>query len=161
MDKHLIQEGVVNTRGCLPGQAPAVWAACGLNSAYLPCMHAYPLNYFKKRFACCLLVQVSLDSLMSTLRSTNVHYIRCIKPNSNCQPGIFDRKQVLFTLVYFFVISLTVNFSSASPRKNLLIDYQRILRKVFLLNYLLGPRRSLRFLVRADHPNDASKVLNL
>ncbi|XP_027042559.1 unconventional myosin-XIX-like [Pocillopora damicornis] len=37
----------------------------------------------------------SLNRLMSTLRSTNVHYIRCIKPNSNCQPGVFDRNQRL------------------------------------------------------------------
>ncbi|XP_022793061.1 unconventional myosin-XIX-like isoform X2 [Stylophora pistillata] len=42
--------------------------------------------------------KVSLDSLMSTLRSTNVHYIRCIKPNPICQPGVFDRNQVLAQL---------------------------------------------------------------
>ena len=48
------------------------------------------------------LVQVSLDSLMSTLRSTNVHYIRCIKPNTSCQPGIFDTKQVFIGSCCFF-----------------------------------------------------------
>ena len=31
---------------------------------------------------------------MSTLRSTNVHYIRCIKPNADYLPQVFDRKQV-------------------------------------------------------------------
>lgn len=40
----------------------------------------------------------SLNRLMSTLRSTNVHYIRCIKPNSNCQLGVFDRNQVMAQL---------------------------------------------------------------
>ena len=48
--------------------------------------------------------QVSLDSLMSTLRSTNVHYIRCIKPNTSCQPGIFDRKQVFIVNPRWFLL---------------------------------------------------------
>ena len=57
----------------------------------------------------CVLVQVSLDSLMSTLRSTNVHYIRCIKPNSSCQPGIFDKKQVPSTRYPCISLSLVTS----------------------------------------------------
>lgn len=56
--------------------------------------------------------KVSLDSLMSILRSTNVHYIRCVKPNSSCQPGIFDRKQVLSQLNACGVLE-TIRISAA------------------------------------------------
>jgi len=56
--------------------------------------------------------KVSLDSLMSTLRSTNVHYIRCIKPNSSCQPGLFDRKQVMAQLNACGVVE-TIRISAA------------------------------------------------
>ncbi|KAL9980241.1 hypothetical protein ACROYT_G008799 [Oculina patagonica] len=56
--------------------------------------------------------KVSLDSLMSTLRSTNVHYIRCIKPNSSCQPGVFDKKQVMAQLNACGVVE-TIRISAA------------------------------------------------
>jgi len=56
--------------------------------------------------------KISLDTLMSTLRSTNVHYIRCIKPNASCQPGMFDRKQVLAQLNACGVVE-TIRISAA------------------------------------------------
>ena len=44
-------------------------------------------------------LQASLDSLILALKSSDVHYIRCIKPNTQCQPGVFDRKYVMSQLV--------------------------------------------------------------
>ncbi|KAL4223752.1 Unconventional myosin-XIX [Mactra antiquata] len=38
--------------------------------------------------------KASLDSLMSTLHRSHVHYIRCIKPNTCSVPSVFDRKFV-------------------------------------------------------------------
>ncbi|KAM7430002.1 Unconventional myosin-XIX [Porites harrisoni] len=57
--------------------------------------------------------KVSLDSLMSTLRSTNVHYIRCIKPNADCLPQVFDRKQVMAQLNACGVVE-TIKISAAT-----------------------------------------------
>ena len=57
-------------------------------------LYMLSFNYFINVYTVPGLFQDSLNRLMSTLRSTNVHYIRCIKPNSNCQPGVFDRNQV-------------------------------------------------------------------
>ena len=50
---------------------------------------------------------------MSTLRSTNVHYIRCIKPNADCLPQVFDRKQVFCrpTLGFFSYYCLPVRLT--------------------------------------------------
>ncbi|XP_050410532.2 unconventional myosin-XIX [Patella vulgata] len=35
-----------------------------------------------------------LDGLMTSLNRSDVHYIRCIKPNTVSQPGVFDRSYV-------------------------------------------------------------------
>ncbi|XP_074635591.1 unconventional myosin-XIX-like isoform X1 [Acropora palmata] len=72
-------------------------------------------NYRRRRQTTVTVVhkfKVSLDSLMSTLRSTNVHYIRCIKPNTRCQPGVFDRKQVVSQLNACGVLE-TIRISAA------------------------------------------------
>ncbi|KAK9728893.1 Myosin type-2 heavy chain 1 [Basidiobolus ranarum] len=42
--------------------------------------------------------KISLISLMETINSTNVHYIRCIKPNEEKKPWIFDPQMVLSQL---------------------------------------------------------------
>ena len=42
--------------------------------------------------------KTSLDSLMSSLQSSDVHYIRCIKPNTRCVPHEFDRGYVMAQL---------------------------------------------------------------
>jgi myosin-5 len=39
--------------------------------------------------------KLSLQSLMETLNMTNVHYIRCIKPNEAKKAWEFDPQQVL------------------------------------------------------------------
>ena len=44
--------------------------------------------------------RTQLDSLMSTLRSTRAFYIKCIKPNSLKEPGVFDGSLVLAQLRY-------------------------------------------------------------
>jgi myosin-5 len=40
----------------------------------------------------------SLTSLMDTINNTNVHYIRCIKPNEQKKAWVFDSQQVLAQL---------------------------------------------------------------
>ncbi|XP_066573266.1 unconventional myosin-XIX isoform X2 [Amia ocellicauda] len=40
----------------------------------------------------------SLDSLMDVLDSTTPHYIRCIKPNTACQPLAFEKEEVMAQL---------------------------------------------------------------
>ena len=35
-----------------------------------------------------------LDSLLKTLKSTTPHFVRCIKPNSVKQPGVFDKSYI-------------------------------------------------------------------
>ena len=46
---------------------------------------------------------------MSTLRSTNVHYIRCIKPNADCLPQVFDRKQVFCSPTLGFPLTTCIS----------------------------------------------------
>ncbi|KAH3877396.1 hypothetical protein DPMN_001261 [Dreissena polymorpha] len=43
--------------------------------------------------------KASLDGLMSSLGSSDVHYIRCIKPNTKSLPGLFDCQYVMSQLV--------------------------------------------------------------
>ena len=44
------------------------------------------------------IIQASLDQLMSALKCSDVHYIRCIKPNTLGRPGLIDRKYVMSQL---------------------------------------------------------------
>lgn len=55
--------------------------------------------------------KVSLDSLMSSLKSSDVHYIRCIKPNTRNVPQEFDRRYVMSQLMASGIIE-TVKISS-------------------------------------------------
>ncbi|XP_019622072.1 PREDICTED: unconventional myosin-XIX-like [Branchiostoma belcheri] len=57
--------------------------------------------------------KASLDKLMQTLESTSPHYIRCIKPNIQSRPGVFDRKHVESQLQACGVLE-TVNISRLS-----------------------------------------------
>jgi myosin heavy subunit len=41
-----------------------------------------------------------LDLLMATLRATEPHYIKCIKPNADKKPGLFAASQVMEQLRY-------------------------------------------------------------
>mmetsp|Transcript_24289 Transcript_24289/g.34812 ORF Transcript_24289/g.34812 Transcript_24289/m.34812 type:complete len:685 (-) Transcript_24289:302-2356(-) len=47
-----------------------------------------------------------LDSLMHTLRQTNPHYIKCIKPNSEKRPRCFDSDLVMQQLRYSGVLEV-------------------------------------------------------
>nr|XP_002739436.2 PREDICTED: unconventional myosin-XIX-like [Saccoglossus kowalevskii] len=54
--------------------------------------------------------KTSLDQLMAILNCTTPHYIRCIKPNNNCQPDLFNNQQVVDQLQACGVLE-TVNIS--------------------------------------------------
>lgn len=44
--------------------------------------------------------QRQLDALMGTLRTTTSHFIRCVKPNEEQAPGVFDAPSVMTQLRY-------------------------------------------------------------
>ncbi|KAJ7387469.1 Unconventional myosin-XIX [Desmophyllum pertusum] len=97
--------------------------------------------------------KVSLDSLMSTLRSTNVHYIRCIKPNSNCQPGVFNKKQVMAQLNACGVVE-TIRISAAGyPIR--LSHHEFLKRYSLALKHLNPVTRSHVTLPQARSPKKA------
>lgn len=55
--------------------------------------------------------KVSLDILLSSLNMSDVHYIRCIKPNRGSVPQVFDRAFVMSQLLAGGIIE-TVEISS-------------------------------------------------
>lgn len=57
-----------------------------------------PLRANNKKPTLGSMFKQSLIELMSTIRSTNVHYIRCIKPNNDKEPWRFDNQMVLSQL---------------------------------------------------------------
>ncbi|NP_001122117.1 unconventional myosin-XIX [Xenopus tropicalis] len=54
----------------------------------------------------------SLESLMQILHSTTPHYIRCIKPNVDCQALVFRQEEVLMQLEACGIVE-TINISAA------------------------------------------------
>lgn len=40
-------------------------------------------------------MQLQLQSLMETLNSTEPHYIRCVKPNNQLKPAIFENVNIM------------------------------------------------------------------
>uniref|UniRef100_A0A8C8SGF1 Unconventional myosin-XIX n=1 Tax=Pelusios castaneus TaxID=367368 RepID=A0A8C8SGF1_9SAUR len=54
----------------------------------------------------------SLESLMQILNSTTPHYIRCIKPNSDCKAMTFKKEEVLSQLEACGIVE-TINISAA------------------------------------------------
>ncbi|PIK53734.1 putative unconventional myosin-XIX-like [Apostichopus japonicus] len=57
----------------------------------------------------------SLDELMVTLRNTTPHYIRCIKPNQQCTPGVFNATFVASQLSACGVIATLAISRSGYP----------------------------------------------
>ena len=53
---------------------------------------------------------MSLDSLLSSLQSSDVHYIRCVKPNPGSRPAHLDRPYVMAQLTASGIIE-TVKIS--------------------------------------------------
>jgi myosin heavy subunit len=47
-----------------------------------------------------------LNNLMKTLSETSPHYVRCIKPNTEKKPKIFDDKLVLGIVLFFYMLFL-------------------------------------------------------
>lgn len=39
--------------------------------------------------------QLQLQSLMETLSATEPHYIRCVKPNNDLKPAIFENSNII------------------------------------------------------------------
>ncbi|XP_063002488.1 unconventional myosin-XIX [Elgaria multicarinata webbii] len=54
----------------------------------------------------------SLEQLMEILHSTTPHYIRCIKPNADCEAALFRKDEVLCQLEACGIVE-TVNISAA------------------------------------------------
>jgi len=52
----------------------------------------------RNKLTVCGRFQQSLASLVQILGSSNRHYVRCIKPNDNLQPGIYNTLKVLLQL---------------------------------------------------------------
>jgi len=50
--------------------------------------------------------KLQLDELMASLRATQPHYIKCIKPNSACTPDMFDSVMVMQQLRYSGVLEV-------------------------------------------------------
>ncbi|XP_077972399.1 uncharacterized protein LOC120332570 isoform X1 [Styela clava] len=73
----------------------------------------------------------SLDDLLDTLGSTDCHYIRCIKPNKQSVPDVFDAKFVLSQLEACGVVETIRVCAPAHPNK---LSYNEFLgRYGFLL----------------------------
>ncbi|CAL8363653.1 unnamed protein product [Lota lota] len=54
----------------------------------------------------------SLESLMKVLHSTTPHYTRCIKPNSDCKPLTFHKREVIMQLEACGIVE-TIHISAA------------------------------------------------
>merc|ERR1719440_507392 len=54
----------------------------------------------KKEYSVSSEFRQQLKSLMESIRATIPHFVRCIKPNPENQPNIFDRKSVVEQLRY-------------------------------------------------------------
>ncbi|CCK70230.1 uncharacterized protein KNAG_0D04910 [Huiozyma naganishii CBS 8797] len=75
----------------------------------------------------------SLINLMSTINSTDVHYIRCIKPNSEKKPWMFDNLMVLSQLRACGVLE-TIKISCAGfPSRWTFKEF--VARYYFLVDY--------------------------
>ncbi|KAJ1605920.1 myosin'myosin' [Cryptosporidium canis] len=71
--------------------------------------------------------RTQLNKLVSTIKQTNPHFIRCIKPNSNNSPDEFDRASVSEQLKYGGVLQ-AIQVSRAGypvryPHQEFLLDY--------------------------------------
>lgn len=62
----------------------------------MPCVLKISMSQWKvKSYVLASLLQLQLQQLMDILNSTEPHYIRCIKPNSDLRPEIFENVSVL------------------------------------------------------------------
>lgn len=68
---------------------------------------------------------------METLSTTEPHYIRCVKPNTVLQPGIFENFNVLNQLrcgvSFIFPVVYKMNESLANSRKTILKTFTSLL----------------------------------
>ncbi|CCI41613.1 unnamed protein product [Albugo candida] len=80
----------------------------------------------------CWQFKEQLSDLLETLRQTNPHYVRCLKPNDSCSPELYDRDRVLHQLKCNGVMEAVRVARAGFP--------VRILHEEFLARYF-----SLRF----------------
>uniref|UniRef100_A0A8C5SZ50 Myosin XIX n=1 Tax=Laticauda laticaudata TaxID=8630 RepID=A0A8C5SZ50_LATLA len=92
----------------------------------------------------------SLEQLMEILHSTTPHYIRCIKPNTDCKADLFRKEEVLHQLEACGIVE-TVNISAAgfpvsTPIEEecdtLQSEVQDILRQVKPINSSVKPGKT-------------------
>uniref|UniRef100_A0A3Q2U8U9 Myosin XIX n=1 Tax=Fundulus heteroclitus TaxID=8078 RepID=A0A3Q2U8U9_FUNHE len=93
----------------------------------------------------------SLESLMKLLLTTAPHYTRCIKPNSDCRPLTFKRKEVVLQLEACGIVE-TIHISAAGFPI-------RIPFKSFLQRYGLIAKCSTSGHLDADPDPDSAGVL--
>ncbi|GAV48760.1 hypothetical protein ZYGR_0N01650 [Zygosaccharomyces rouxii] len=93
----------------------------------------------------------SLIELMDTINSTNVHYIRCIKPNSEKEPWKFDNLMVLSQLRACGVLE-TIRISCAGfPSRWTFSEF-------VLRYYLLIPSNEWSKILGSEGPTEGSVV---
>lgn len=93
----------------------------------------------------------SLIELMDTINSTNVHYIRCIKPNSDKEPWKFDNLMVLSQLRACGVLE-TIRISCAGfPSRWTFSEF-------VLRYYLLIPSNEWSKILGSEGPTEGSVV---
>ncbi|MED6221447.1 hypothetical protein PIB30_054772 [Stylosanthes scabra] len=85
-----------------------------------------------------------LQALMETLKSTEPHYIRCVKPNSLNRPQKFENSSVIHQLRCGGVLEAVRISLAGYPTRRTYSDYddkvatERILKKLNLDNFQLG-----------------------
>jgi len=74
----------------------------------------------------CVQFKKQVTDLMTTLKSCNQHYIRCIKPNDKKRPNIFDQKLVFTQVTYLGLLeNVTVRRAGYAAR----VSFEKFLSK--------------------------------
>jgi len=80
----------------------------------------------KRPVTSCVQFKTQVRDLMSTLRTCNQHYIRCIKPNDAKRPNMFDQKMVFTQVTYLGLLeNVTVRRAGYAAR----IPFEKFLSK--------------------------------
>jgi myosin heavy subunit/ribosomal protein L13E len=112
--------------------------------------------------------QSQLSSLMTMLRQTQSHFIRCIKSNDECKPLLFDAKNVTRQLLYSGVFEVVKIQQSGLPCRSMHRDFIERFKSLapFEIRYKLRSPQELIDIFRApplnlaleDMQNGATRV---